>query len=119
MENFNLKDELLNYYFHSINDLIRKNHNSRYIENFGHQNPSKKSSLVSMLLHHITIEYIINLKKLYEGAWNPNSLIMDYYMFLVIPLKVHYVMTIQKLSMKFIHCDYIIYNIVMLNHFSF
>jgi hypothetical protein len=24
MDNLNLKDELLNYYFHSINDLIRK-----------------------------------------------------------------------------------------------
>jgi len=35
------------------------------------------------------------------------------------PLKVHYVMTIQKLSMKFIQCDYIIYNIVMLSPFSF
>jgi hypothetical protein len=52
----NLKDELPNYYFHLVKELIRKNHNSRYIENFGHQNPSKKSSLVSMLLHHITID---------------------------------------------------------------
>jgi hypothetical protein len=26
------------------------------MENFGHQNLSKKSTLVSMLLHHITIE---------------------------------------------------------------
>jgi hypothetical protein len=56
MEKLNLKDELLNYYFHSIKDLIRKNHNSRYVENFGHQNFSKKSFLISMLLHHITIE---------------------------------------------------------------
>jgi hypothetical protein len=56
MENLNLKDELLNYYFHLVKDLIRKNHNSKYIQNFGHQNLSKKSSLVSMLLHHITIE---------------------------------------------------------------
>jgi hypothetical protein len=47
MENLNLKDELLNYYFHLVKDLIRKNQNSRYIENFGHQNLSKKSSLVS------------------------------------------------------------------------
>jgi hypothetical protein len=56
MENLNLKDDVLNYYFHLVKDLIRKNHNSRYIENFGHQNPSKKSFLVLMLLHHITIE---------------------------------------------------------------
>jgi hypothetical protein len=35
---------------------------------------------------------------------------MDYYKFLGIFLKVHYVKTIQKLSMKFIQCDYIIYN---------
>jgi hypothetical protein len=55
MENLNLKDEVLNYYFHLVKDLIRKNHNSRYIENFGHQKPSKKSS-VSMLFRHITIE---------------------------------------------------------------
>jgi hypothetical protein len=26
------------------------------MDNFDHQNPSKNSSLVSMLLHHITIE---------------------------------------------------------------
>ncbi len=57
MENLNLKDELLNYYFHFEKDLIRKNHNSRYIEKFDHQNLSKKSSLVLMLLHHITIEF--------------------------------------------------------------
>jgi hypothetical protein len=57
MENFNLKYELLKYYFHSVKDLIRKNHNSKYRrKKIGHQNPSKKSSLVSMLLHHITIE---------------------------------------------------------------
>jgi hypothetical protein len=56
MENLNLKDELLNYYFHSVKDLRRKHHNSRYIENFGHQNLYKKFALVSMLLHHITIE---------------------------------------------------------------
>jgi len=35
-----------------------------------------------------------------------------------VPLKVHYVMAIQKLSMKFIQCDYIIYNIIVLSHFS-
>jgi len=57
MENLNLKDELLNYHFHSVKDLIKKNHNSRYIENFDHQNSFKKSSLVLMLLHHITIEF--------------------------------------------------------------
>jgi hypothetical protein len=56
MENLNLKDELLNYYFHLVKDLIKKNQNSRYIEKFGHQNPSKKSSLVLMLLCHITID---------------------------------------------------------------
>jgi len=118
MDNLNLEDELLNYYFHSVNDLIRKNHNSRYIKKIGHQNPSKKSSLVSMLLHHITIESFIHFKTLYEGACSPYSLIMDY-KFLCIPLKVHYVMTIQKLSMKFIQCDYIICNTTMLSPFSF
>jgi hypothetical protein len=41
MENLNLKYEFLNYNFHSIKDLIRKNHNSKYIKKFGHQNPSK------------------------------------------------------------------------------
>jgi hypothetical protein len=35
------------------------------------------------------------------------------------PLKVPYVMAIQKLSMIFIQYDYIIYNIVVLNPFSF
>jgi hypothetical protein len=40
---------------------------------------------------------------------------MDYYRFLGIILKVHYVMTIQKLFEKFIQCDYNIYNIVMLS----
>jgi hypothetical protein len=49
----------------------------------------------------------------------PYSLKMDCYKFLGTPLKVHYVMTIQKLSMKLIQCAYIIYNIVMLNPFSF
>jgi hypothetical protein len=55
MENLKLKDELLNYYF-CIKDLIKKNRNSSYINNFDFQNLSKNSSLVSMLLHHITIE---------------------------------------------------------------
>jgi hypothetical protein len=40
---------------------------------------------------------------------------MDYYKFLGTPMKVHYVMTTQKLFIKFIQCDYIIYNIVMSN----
>jgi hypothetical protein len=48
-----------------------------------------------------------------------DSLIMDYYKFLGTFLKVHYVMAIQKLSMKFIQYDYIIYNIVMLSLLSF
>jgi len=55
MENLKLKYELLNYYF-CIKDLIKKNRNSSYINNFDFQNLSKNSSLVSMLLHHITIE---------------------------------------------------------------
>jgi len=71
-----------------------------------------------MLPHHITIEFFIRQKTLYEGAWSPYSLIMDYYRFLGIPLKVHYVMVIQKLSMKFLQHDYIIYNIVVLSPFS-
>jgi hypothetical protein len=44
---------------------------------------------------------------------------MDCYRFLGKLVKVHYVMIIQKLFMKFIKCDYIIYNIVMLSLFSF
>jgi hypothetical protein len=60
MENLNLKDEIFNNYFCYIEDLIKKNHNSRYIENFDRQNPFKKSSLVSMLSHHITIESFIH-----------------------------------------------------------
>ncbi len=31
MENLNLKDRLLNYYFFKIKDLTRKNHNVKYI----------------------------------------------------------------------------------------
>jgi hypothetical protein len=71
-----------------------------------------------MLPHHITIESFIHEKTLYKSAWSSYSLIMDRYRFLATPLKVHYVMAIQKLSMKFIQCDYIKYNIVVLNHFS-
>jgi hypothetical protein len=42
-------------------------------------------------------------------------MIMDCCRFLDTSLKVHYVMTIQKQFKKFIQCDYIIFNIVMLN----
>jgi hypothetical protein len=62
MENFNLKYKLLNYYFHSRKDLMGKNHNSRYIENFDYQNPFKKSSLISMLSHCIIIESFTQYK---------------------------------------------------------
>jgi hypothetical protein len=62
METLNLRNELLNYYFHLIKDLLKKNHNSRYIENFDYQNPSKTSSLISMLSHHITIECFTHQK---------------------------------------------------------
>ncbi len=72
-----------------------------------------------MLSHHITIESFTHLKTLYEGEWSPYSLIMDCYKFLGTHLKVHYVMVIQKLSMKFIQCDYNIYNIVVLSLFKF
>jgi hypothetical protein len=85
---------------------------------FDHENPSKMSSLVSMLPHHITSESFIHAKTLYKSAWSPYSLIMDYYRFLGTLLKVHYVMAIQKLSMEFVQCDYIIYDIVVLNLFS-
>jgi len=90
-----------------------------YLENFDYQNPLIFFSLVSMLSHQITIKSFIRLKLLYEGAWSPYSLIMDCYMFLGTPLKVHYVMVIQKLSMKFIQCDYNIYNIAVLSPISF
>jgi hypothetical protein len=36
-----------------------KTHNSKYIEKIGLQNPLKKSFLLSMLPHHIIIEYFI------------------------------------------------------------
>ncbi len=45
-------------------DLIRKNHNWRYIKKIGHQNPPKMSSLVSMLSHHIAIESFTHEKTL-------------------------------------------------------
>jgi hypothetical protein len=60
MENFNLKYKLLNYYFHSRKDLMGKNHNSRYIEKFGLQNPLQIFSLVPILSHHIIIEFLFN-----------------------------------------------------------
>jgi hypothetical protein len=48
---------------------------------------------------------------------------MDCYRFLGAPLKVHYAMVIQKLSMKlsmkFIQCDCNIYNIIVLTPVSF
>jgi hypothetical protein len=72
-----------------------------------------------MISHHITIESFIHYFFFNEGAWCPYSLIMDYYRFLGTPLKVHYVMVIQKLSMKFVQRDYNIYIIVVLSHFSF
>jgi hypothetical protein len=56
---------------------------------------------------------------IYESAWNPYSLIMDCYRFLGTFLKVHYIMAIQKLSMKLIQCDYITYNVVVSSPFSF
>jgi hypothetical protein len=65
-----------------------------------------------MLSHHITIESFTHEKTLYKSAWSAYSLTMS------TPLKIHYVMAIQKLSMKFIQCDYIIYNIVVLIPFS-
>jgi hypothetical protein len=72
-----------------------------------------------MLPRYITIECFTHQKTLYEGSWNPYSFIMDCYIFLGIAWKVHYVMVIQKLSIKFIQCDCIIYDIVVLNPFSF
>jgi hypothetical protein len=45
--------------------------------------------------------------------------IMNCYRFLDISWKLHYVMNIQKLYMKFIQCDYIIYNIVVLAFYHF
>jgi hypothetical protein len=71
-----------------------------------------------MLSHRMTIEFFTHSKKLYEGAWTPYPLIIDCYKFLGTPLKVHRIMIIQKLTMKFIQCDYNIYHIVVLSHFS-
>jgi len=51
MKKINLKDEFLKYYIQST---LKKLY-SKYIKNFEHQNSFKKSSLVSMLSHHITI----------------------------------------------------------------
>jgi hypothetical protein len=39
-----------------------KNHDSKYIENFGIQNPLKNSCLVSIFSQHIIIESFIQLK---------------------------------------------------------
>jgi hypothetical protein len=52
-----------------------------------------------MLPHHIMIESFTHKKTLYECAWSPYLLIMECYKFLGTPLKAHYVMAIQKLSM--------------------
>jgi hypothetical protein len=46
-------------------------------------------------------------------------MIMNCCKFFDVLLKVHYVMAIQKLSMKFIQCDYITFNIVVLSPLSF
>jgi len=105
MENINLKNELLNYYFHSIKDSIKKTIIQATWKILVTKTLPKMSSLVSLLLHHITIESFTHYNTLYEGAWSPYSLIMDCYIFLGTLLKVNYVMTIQKLSMKFIQCD--------------
>jgi len=99
--------------------LNKKNHNSRYIENFGHQNLSKKISLILMFLHQITIESFTHYKTLYEEVWSLYSLIMDCYKFLSILLKVHYIMTIKKYPWNSYNVIILLYNIVMLNHFSF
>jgi hypothetical protein len=72
-------------------------------------NVCKKHELVKQLILH-NFHYQIMKGKFVT---------MDYYKFLGTPLKVHYVMVIQKLSAEFIQCDYNIYNIVVLNHFSF
>jgi hypothetical protein len=70
---------------------------------------------IILLLNHLLIK-----KTLYEGAsWSPYSLIMDYYMFLGTPLKVHYIMVIQEIFMNSIQCNYIIYYVVILSPFSF
>jgi hypothetical protein len=66
-----------------------------------------------MVSNHIIIKFFIHLKTLYEDAWNPYLLIMDYYRFLNTPLKVHYVMATQKLFMKLIQCDYVIFNYIV------
>ncbi len=55
-----------------------------------------------------------SLKALSKGAWSPYSLIMHCYKFLGTLLKVHYVMAIQKLFMKFIQCDIYHYYILCL-----
>jgi hypothetical protein len=70
---------------------------------------SKSFQKVFFDINVITSYYcwiIYSLKTLYEGAWSPYSLIMYCYRFLSTPLKVHYIMAIQKLSIKFIQCDF-------------
>jgi type IV secretory pathway VirB3-like protein len=101
IENLNLKYELLNYYFHLVKDLIRKNHNSRYIEilvtkTFSKNPPSYQcyymiSPLIPLLI-----------KKHYMKVHGVHIHQLWIVKFLGTFLKAHYVMTIQKLSMKFI-----------------
>jgi hypothetical protein len=56
MKKINLKDEFSKILFLLNKGLNKKKLYSKYIKNFEHQNSFKKSSLVSMLSHHITIE---------------------------------------------------------------
>ncbi len=94
MENLNLKVDFLNYIFRQINNLIRKNLNSKYIKKLGHQNPSQNPPWYQCYHIILPLSPLFTKKTLYEGAWSPYSLIMDYYKFLGTPLKVHYVMAI-------------------------
>jgi hypothetical protein len=107
---------------------LKKKHYTKKAESKVHRKiwSSKSSQKVFSSINLTTPYYhwiFYWIKKFYEGAWSPYSLIVDYYRFLGTSLKVYYVMTIQKLLNFFIQCDYSIYFIIMLslllanNHF--
>jgi hypothetical protein len=94
MENLNLKYEILNYYFRSIKDFIKTTiiqgtWKILITKTFPKCFPWYQCYYIILPLSSLLIR-----KTLYEGAWSPYSLIMDCYIFLATPLKVHYVMII-------------------------
>jgi hypothetical protein len=97
-----------------------KNHNSRYIEKFGLQNPLKKFSLVSILPHHIIIEFLFNkFYSIKNIIWRCMKFIfIDYgllQVFFVLFKKSIILSQFKNYSKKIIQCDYNIHIIVVLS----